>query len=213
MANGERGVKEKKKDPREEAREILEKAIKEAKEIIEFMKDDAERKAYASVANKLISRIVMDLGKLEKELRERYIRAKYQVIDKIRSMVSEKVRMVIEGKHPTIRYDEALLRYILEATKKIGEEEIYIILNERDRETVSKRLSMIEKTIEEKLKRKVKIIILNEKGDFMGGIIARNKDGTKIFHCTVEGRVEEVMRRLLATLNKRFFKKYIMGWS
>ena len=188
---------------------IISSAVKRAKEIIETRKTMARERARRMVEEEIFRRRSLELGAIEKKKRTELLKAKYEVINEIKKIAEDKIMKIVRGENPQYNYYDILYNLIKRAVIDIEEDEIYIYANERDAEFLKDKLAEIEQKISKELNRNVKLYVANENIKCIGGIIAKNKSGNKVFYGTLDGKLKIVFERKINYINKELFKKYI----
>ena len=188
---------------------IISSAVKRAKEIIETRKAMARERARRMVEEEIFRRRSLELGAIEKKKRTELLKAKYEVINEIKKIAEDKIMKIVRGENPQYNYYDILYNLIKRAVIDIEEDEIYIYANERDAEFLKDKLAEIEQKISKELNRNVKLYVANENIKCIGGIIAKNKSGNKVFYGTLDGKLKIVFERKINYINKELFKKYI----
>ena len=193
----------------EEAGRIIEEAKARAEKIIE----EARRKVDVYVENMAKPEIITMrrriLGSASLEGHRKVLMAKEKVINAVIEMASERLRRIVEGKDPEVDYREVLHRLILEAVKAVGEPEVYVYANESDSRYMRRHLKSISKMVSEELGYKVKIRLAKRPIDCIGGVVVSNLDGTKTYYNTLDGKLNDVIKKFRGILGKTLFKKVV----
>ena len=193
----------------EEAGKIIEEAKARAEKIIE----EAKRKADVYIENMAKQEIITMrrriLGSAGLEGHRKVLMAKEKVISAVMEMASERLRRIVEGKDPEVDYRKALHRLILEAVKAVGEPEVYVYANESDSRYIRRRLRAISKMVSEELEYKVKIRLAKQPIDCIGGVVVSNPDGTKTYYNTLDGKLNDAVRRFRSVLGRTLFKRVV----
>lgn len=202
-------IKEINKRTEEEIRNIIENAENEAREIIH----KAEEEAKKIFQHEALSRIILlkrkILGKAEMDGRHEIIRAKEEVMKKILRLTREKLELIVSGKDPSINYHEVLYNLLEEAIENIGEQEVIVEANERDKEYLSANLRRIEEKLSRSLGIPVKITLSEESPNILGGVIVYSKDKSKIYYNTLEGRLNETIKKYRTILGRILFADFL----
>jgi len=178
--------------------EIISEAEKRAKEIIDKARETArkilmeEREAQMKLAGTDL-RAVKDkvLGKAHEEGRRKVASAREEVISRVFSQVENRLRTIAEGKDTFADYHNMLSRLILEGASAIGDKELMISANERDRKHLVRELEKIERTTKKALGYEVRLIVEEGPIDCLGGVILCDRSKRKIFYNTLEGRLQK----------------------
>jgi len=193
----------------EEAGRIIEEAKAKAEKIIE----EAKRKVDVYVENMAKPEIITMrrriLGSASLEGHRKVLMAKEKVINAVIEMASERLRRIVEGEDPEVDYREVLHRLVLEAVKAVGEPEVYVYANESDSKYIRRHLKAISKMVSEKLGYKVKIRLAKHPIDCIGGVVVSNLDGTKTYYNTLDGKLNDVIKKFRSILGKTLFKKVV----
>ncbi|HID90603.1 TPA: hypothetical protein EYP44_01430, partial [Candidatus Bathyarchaeota archaeon] len=126
------------------------------------------------------------------------IKAKDEVASRVFDEVERLLKDVVGGKDDRFKYDEILVKLVEEAVSGIGEREIVLAANKRDREFLLKNLSRLEEHLSNDLGYDVKLLIANEALNCLGGVIAHDKERRKIYYNTLEGRLLKLRRTMKA---------------
>jgi len=188
--------------------EILRNAKKEAEEMIE----EAKRKVDNLFKDKAKGEITLlrrkIIGQTELQGRFELLKAKDEVIKKVEDVALEEIKRIISGEKSNYDYyNDILYKLVKEAVERIDEEDITIEANKRDKEFLSKKLDDWNKRLSKDLSRNVKLKLGNEPLNTIGGIVAKNKDGTKVYHNTIEGRFLKKERTLREKIGEILFPK------
>mgnify|MGYP000262273806 CR=1 FL=1 len=193
----------------EEAGKIIEEAKARAEKIIE----EAKRKADVYIENMAKQEIITMrrriLGSAGLEGHRKVLMAKEKVISAVMEMASERLRRIVEGKDPEVDYRKVLHRLISEAVKAVGEPEVYVYANESDSRYIRRRLRAISKMVSEELEYKVKIRLAKQPIDCIGGVVVSNPDGTKTYYNTLDGKLNDAVRRFRSVLGRTLFKRVV----
>jgi len=193
---------------RSKVKEIISNAIKEAKMIIESRKREAYEIAKRKVHEKIFLKRSLELGNVEKKKRTELLMAKQEILETIRRMVIDKLQKIVNGEDPRYNYSDILYNLMKKAVLEINEDEIYVQANEKDTKYLKSKLSDLQSKLSQEIGRNIKIIILDQPIKCMGGIVARNKDGRRVFYGTIDGRLNEIFRGYRNKINKILFRKY-----
>ncbi len=173
----------------EEAEKIISEAELKAKEIISSAEVKANEVMAASVKPEIEVMKRRILGSAMLEGRKMMLKMKYEVVLKVQDAVEDKLRKIANREESSVDYDEMLFNLIKEASSKLGEDDVVVSANQRDLKYLSKNLKKIERRLSETPGRKVKLTLADRPQNCMGGAIVQNKDGTKTFNNTLDGRL------------------------
>lgn len=177
----------------EKAKKILNSAEGE----VERIRAETERQILALVDSEL--RAVRDrmVGRAELEGRKNVMFARQELISGVFEEAKKRLEDVVKGPG----YGEILHNLISEAASAIGGEEFIVAGNKTDMTYLKKNLGKISADLKQILG-EVTIKFGKESIDVMGGFVVTNGDGTKIYHNTLEGRLERVRGRVEANIAK-----------
>lgn len=179
-----------------ECNEIIMKAREEAGRILKEAEEEADRLIYDEVRSKALVLWRRIVGSAELEGRGELIKAKEEIVRRISDGVRERMSMIARGEDGSVDYGEVLYRLLRDGVERIGEEEVFVIANERDREYLGGRLIQMEERISKDLGRRVRIVLGDEAMECMGGVIVTNADRTKTCCNVLDAMVSESVRRL-----------------
>ena len=183
---------------REKAEKILSDARAEAEKIIEGAKQKAEEALRRRVdPEKLIVRRRV-LGRAISEGRKLVILARNEVIEKAFQRALDKLKVEAESKSE--EYRSFLLKLLKNAFENLGSDggEITIYANESD-------IDLLKSMVKELTGSQVSIRF--EKADIMGGLIASEADGRKVFYGSIESRLEALKPALRDKVASMLFKE------
>lgn len=184
----------------EEIREILSHAEEEAKRILDEAREESRRILMSRLERRPEVRMIRSkiMGQVELEGKRMVIKAKDEVASRVFDEVERLLKDVVGGKDDRFKYDEILVKLVEEAVSGIGEREIVLAANKRDREFLLKNLSRLEEHLSNDLGYDVKLLIANEALNCLGGVIAHDKERRKIYYNTLEGRLLKLRRTMKA---------------
>ncbi len=183
---------------REKAEQILSDARAEAERIIEGAKQKAEEAVRRRVdPEKLIVRRRV-LGRAISEGRKLVILARNEVMEKAFQRALEKLRVESESKSEA--YRSFLLKLLKKALDDLSSDggEITIHANQSDIDLLR---SLVEKVSN------AQASVRFEKADIMGGLIASEADGRKVFYGSIESRLEALKPILRDKVASILFKE------
>jgi len=184
---------------------ILAQAQKKAEEIISEASDRARRLlSEGQEEQRRITgtdvRAIRDkiLGQAQQEGRRELMQAREELIDRLFDEVKSRLQEVVNGENMEIDYHEVLLRLIAEAASVLGEEQIVISLNRRDREYISLNLTSFERALYRILGSEKRILIEDVPVDCIGGVVVSDTSKRKIYYNTFDSRIQTARNKLAA---------------
>lgn len=185
-----------------EAEERARRIIQAAERECERIRAESERQVLNIISSEL--RAIRDriVGRTIIEGRKMVMLAREEMISKVRAEVEKRLLEIAQGKTGDIDYGAVLIRLIEEAASAMGGEEFIIAANEKDLEYLRSHIGYVEETLHPSLG-KVKLELEDEPINAVGGVIVRNRDGTKIYNNTLEGRLRRAWSRMEAEVAKR----------
>jgi len=176
------------------AREIIEKAKSEAEAIIKEAEQKAREKAEQeaqiiknTILNKLVDEKMRNLIGDKIKLKDTKIRA-------IRDILAKKIKDVMEGKDRRWDYTRILYMFLKRAISELGSDKVIVSANSRDLEFIKSHKKELEQKLREDIGKNIEIII-GDKIDVLGGVVCGEPAGEKISYSTVDGRLEEVLKK------------------
>lgn len=177
----------------ERAKEIL----KSAQEEVERIKDESEKQILSLVGSDLRASRDRILGRAELEGRRSMMDARQRVLSHVYDEVSKRLKDISDGKDKKVDYREILVNLIAEAAMAIGDEELIVSANKSDLKYLGKNLGNINAQLKAIL-RECTVKLADESIDVIGGVVVRNRDGTKTYYNTLDGRLESVKTKFAA---------------
>lgn len=174
-------------------REITESAQEE----VERIKDESEKQILSLIGSELRASRDRILGKAELEGRRGLMDARQRVLSHVYDEVSKRLKDISNGKDKKVDYSEILVNLITEASMAIGDEELIVSANERDLKYLGKNLGNINTQLKATLG-ECTVKLADESIDVIGGVVVRNRDGTKTYYNTLDGRLERVKTKFAA---------------
>jgi V/A-type H+-transporting ATPase subunit E len=167
------------------AKERAERLLQNAKNEEERINSDVERHMSTIVGSEI--RAVHDriVGRVNLEGRRDLMGAKMELIEDVFAKAQNQLIQLAES--GTNDYNVVLKKLIIEAGHAIGGENLVVSSNKRDQEHVKSILLDISKELEG-----VKLELDITPIDTIGGVIVRNRNGTKTYYNTLEGRLMRV---------------------
>jgi vacuolar-type H+-ATPase subunit E/Vma4 len=169
------------------ANERAERFLQNAKNEEERINSDVERHMSIIVGSEI--RAVHDriVGRVNLEGRRTLMGAKMVLIEDVFTKAKDQLVQLAES--GSNDYNVVLKKLIIEAGHAIGGENLIVSANKRDQEHVKSILFDLGKELEG-----VKLELDKTPVDTLGGVIARNRDGSKTYYNTLEGRLMRVRR-------------------
>jgi V/A-type H+-transporting ATPase subunit E len=165
------------KAAKEQADQIYRDIISQAK-----ANADAEKRKIASVT--------------EVEMRNRLLQTKETLVD----VAFEKALVELKKFVETKNYNDYLLKLIQDAAKKIGQKELVVQVNAKDRDLLTPE---VLKHLSKKLHCELKLSDKTE--DYIGGCIIQTEDGKIIYDVTIDNRLQELKPVLRVEIAKMLF--------
>ena len=189
-----------------EAKRIIEEARRKADAMVEEAKRRVKMMVMAEARPQVLTLRRRVLGTVELEGRRKMIKVKEEVVDRVVEMAKARIEGISSGKDKRVDYREILYSLIKEAVNGVGESKVYISANERDLKYLKRNLNSISKRLSRELGFEVKLGIDEKPINCMGGVIVRNEDCTKVYYNTLDGRLNEAVKRFRSFLGKTLFK-------
>jgi len=198
---------------RRRGKEEADKIIAEAKARADKILEEAKRKADVYIENRARLEIITMrrrvLGSAGLEGHRKVLAAKEKVINTVMELASERIKKVVAGEDPNVDYGEVLQKLIVEAVGAVGEPEVYVYANERDSRYIKRRLKALSKTVSEELGYEVKLHLASEPISCLGGVVVSNMDGTKTYYNTLDGKLNDAIKKFRSILGKTLFKRVV----
>jgi V/A-type H+-transporting ATPase subunit E len=129
------------------------------------------------------------------EGRKMMLKAKHELVLKVLNAAEEKLRRIAEG-GGGVDYGEVLFHLLKEAVSGLGEEEVQVSANERDRSYLNRNLDRIGERLSRELGRRVKLTVADNPLNCIGGVVVKSKDGLRLFNNTLDGRLLKMREAL-----------------
>lgn len=185
--------------------EMIEKADAESKTLIDNAEKEAQRiksetdrqilNIVASVLRGVRDRII---GGVELDSRKQLMIAREQTLQQIYEEAEKNLKKFTSDKK---EYQPILIKLIAEAVKAIGGEEFIISANDADLADLKKD-KKLEADITKAVGAKITLKLDATPISAIGGVVVKNAEGTKVYHNTLEGRVEKARSKLNIELTK-----------
>jgi len=183
-----------------DAHKILEDAKKREETILNEALKEAERRAKEHV-NTLIADAREKLWALKREA----LRAAYEIAAESFEQAAKKLQKITERED----YINILFRLILEAIENILETNLIVSVNNRDMNLVRRLLPNLEAEAEKILGKKVRLNLLENPIDIVGGAIVMTADGSIIYNNSLEARLESAREKLLPDVIRRLVPEVV----
>ena len=140
------------------------------------------------------------LGRANVEGKKMLVEVREQAISRGFDEAEKRLIRIAAGEDESVDYWGLLNRLIVEACSQIGGGEFLVSANERDTKLLKSRARARE--VKELLNKTLGDVdlVVEEPIECLGGIVVRNREGTKIFYNTLEGRLLSVRRRIEAEI-------------
>lgn len=183
------------------AEERAEAILNAAEKDCERIRTESEKQILDIVSSEL--RAVRDriVGRAELEGRKLLMEARDEVSSSVFEEVEMRLREIAEGRDKSINFGEVLIKLIIEAASAIGGDEFIVEANGRDLKYLGENLKQTKAHMKKALG-EGSIRLDSKPIPTMGGVLVRNKDGTKIYYNTLEGRLKNVKSRIAAEVAK-----------
>lgn len=192
----------------EKRNDIISRANKEAKHILQNAEQEClqiKKQAHERVAQlqELTTQTLRDhiVGEATLEGRRILIQEREKALSLLYQRVSDRLQEIAEHKIESINFNHILTKLVIEAILAIAGDNFIVYTNARDREYLRNNLTQITKQVEPKLGN-VTLQLHNKPIVTMGGVIVKNREGTKIFYNTLESRLETTRKRSEAVVAK-----------
>ena len=202
MSSVESLVESIRREGEDRARKIINDARAEAERIIKEAEERAKRIAEerASIEIETIKRRLLDARK--RQLMMDKIKIKDANFKRLREILVAKIMDVVKGRDKRWDYTKILYSLIKEAVVQIGENEVIISANRRDLDFIKSHIEEIEERLRSDIGGSIKLRV-GDVVDIIGGVICRSVAGDKVHNATIDGRIEEVIRRLSVKIYRR----------
>ena len=182
-----------------EAEAIILVAEREAKATLKAAKEQADQN-FKTIITLAKSKTEAEKRKIasvtEVEMRNRLLQTKEVLVDAAFEKALVELRNFVE----TDDYHNYLLQIIQSAAERIGQKNLAIQVNAKDKEwltqDVLKRLSK---------KMHCELILSEKTGDYLGGCIIQTENGKIVFDVTLDNRLQELKPVLRVELAKNLF--------
>ena len=190
-------------DVQKEAEAIIIAAELEAKTTLKAAKEQADQN-YKSIIAQAKTKTQAEKRKIasvtEVEIRNRLLQTKEDLVDSAFERALVELKNFVE----TNEYHDYLLKIIQNAAERIGQKDLVIQVNARDKELLTPD---VLKRLSEKLHSELRLF--EETSDYLGGCIIQTKDGKIIFDITLDNRLNELKPVLRVEIAKTLFGETI----
>jgi len=180
-----------------EAENILKAADEEAGKV----REEADSLILGLIGSELKAIGDRVLGGANVEGRKMLLEVREEVISRGFDEAEKKLIHIAAGEDKSKDYWDILKKLIVEACSSIGGREFLISANKRDTRRLKRRSNEVKKLLKKTLGEDIDIVF-EEPIECFGGVVVRNKEGTKIFYNTLEGRLLGVRRRIEAEISE-----------
>ena len=179
------------------AENIIKAAEEEARRIVE----EGDHQIRGIIGSEL--RAIRDrvLGRANVEGKKMLVEVREQTISQAFDEAEKRLIRIAAGEDESIDYWDILKRLIVEACSWIGGGEFLVSANGRDTRRLKRRARAreVKELLNKTLGGDIDLVV-EEPIDCLGGVVVRNREGTKIFYNTLEGKLLKVRRRIEAEI-------------
>jgi vacuolar-type H+-ATPase subunit E/Vma4 len=189
-------------DIQKEAETLILQAQKEAKEILKAAKVESD-KIYTMILSETMAKASLEKRKIEStadvEARNRFLQVKEEIVELSFVKAQEKLNEFVQDED---EYFDFLVRSIEEAAVKIGEEQLIVQVNSRDKDWLSKgNLNSLSKKLNLSFELAVETL------SCIGGSKVQAIDGKLVYDNTLENRFHLLKPTLRIEAAKILFQK------
>lgn len=173
---------------RRRAIEIVESSKREAESIVREAEERAEQMISAKreeVRREASDEIARRRSTAEVKARKEIFGAQNRYLNTLFDGVREALSALADGKRPEYNYEELIEKYTLEAAEGLGADEVCLWGREKDLPLFKKVATRLSKETDAKFE------VDDRQASIIGGVIARNKEDTKRYYNTLEGRLRK----------------------
>jgi vacuolar-type H+-ATPase subunit E/Vma4 len=176
------------------AEERANKILESAKEEVKRIEEESDRQILSLVGSELKAVRDRVVGGTELEGRKMLMTSRQEVLSNVYSEVERKLSEIIAEKSGEPDYMEILEKLIVEGAIGIGGKDFIVSANERDIPRLKKNLRKLTKQLRNLIPEGS--LTLDEKPvNIMGGVIIKNKEDSKVYVNSLEGRLTNVRTR------------------
>jgi len=177
------------------AEKILKAAEEEARRIME----EGDHQILAIIGSELNAIRDRVLGRASVEGKKMLVEIRDQAISGTIDEAEKRLIRIAAGENESINYWDLLKKLIIEACSGIGGREFLVSANERDTRRLEDGSDEVKELLNKTLGGDIDLIV-EAPTKCLGGVVVRNREGTKIFHNTLEGKLLKVRRRIEAEI-------------
>jgi len=190
-------------DVQKEAEAIILSSQNQAKETLKAAKQQADEK-YKTVISQATAKAEGEKRKIasvtEVEMRNRLLQSKEELVD----VAFDKALARIKEFAATKEYHCYLLKLIEEATKRIGQKNLALQVNAKDKAWLTRdALNRLSKKLN------CELTLLNQTEDYIGGFKIQTVDGKVTYDSTLDNRLRELKPVLRVEVAKMLFGKEV----
>jgi V/A-type H+-transporting ATPase subunit E len=188
-------------DVQKEAVAIISRAENEAKELLKTAKENADQN-YQQIVNQATFKIEAEKRKIasvtEVEMRNRLLQTKEDLVDAAFEKALGKLKAFVKTKD----YREYLLNLIETTAKKIGQKDLVMQVNPKDK-------AWLTQDVLDRLSKKlhVALTLSDETEDCIGGCKIQTMDSKNIYDGTIDNRLQELKPTLRVEIAKILFEE------
>jgi len=177
------------------AEKILKAAEEEARRIME----EGDHQILAIIGSELNAIRDRVLGRASVEGKKMLVEIRDQAISGTIDEAEKRLIRIAAGENESINYWDLLKKLIIEACSGIGGREFLVSANERDTRRLEDGSDEVKELLNKTLGGDIDLVV-ETPTECLGGVVVRNREGTKIFHNTLEGKLLKVRRRIEAEI-------------
>lgn len=181
------------------AEERARKIVESAKEEVKRIEEESDRQILSLVGSELKAVRDRVVGGTEIEGRKMLMTSRLEVLSKVFHEAEKKLTDISEEKTNEDDYMEILEKLIIEGALGIGGKDFIVSANERDLLRLKKNHGSLRKQLR-KTVAESSLTLDDKPVSILGGVIIKNKEDTKVYVNTLEGRLAEVRSRLEANV-------------
>lgn len=177
------------------AENILKPAEEEARGIIE----EGDHQILGIIGSEL--RAIRDrvLGRANVEGKKMLVEVREQAISRGFDEAEKRLIRIAAGEDESVDYWDILKRLIVEACSLMGGREFLVSANGRDIRRLKEWSDEVKELLNKTLGGDIDLVV-EAPIECLGGVVVRNREGTKIFYNTLEGKLLKVRRRIEAEI-------------
>jgi len=179
----------------------VENILKAAEEEVRKITEEGDQQILGVIGSEL--RAIRDriLGRANVEGKKMLVEVREQAISRGFDEAEKRLIGIAAGEDDSVDYWDILKRLIVEACSSIGGGEFLVSANERDTKLLKSRARAreVKELLNKTLGGDIDLVV-EAPTECLGGVIVRNREGTKIFYNTLKGRLLGVRRRIEAEI-------------